>query len=522
MAFVSKKNLPASLAARMAPVCIAVTADDSATLFARAEQALAESTFLELRLDGLINPDSALHGPHTMQAFTQKHPEALVLATCRRIEGGGAFMGRATNQLMLLLKFAQAGAGLVDVELETLEAIAPEMFADFNRQVQEAGAEVLVSAHDFEKTGDLAAILERLRTHSQLRPPAIFKVVSTATSLADNLPLLRLIEEADVPVVGICMGPAGLPSRVLALRSGAPFTFATPRGGEVTGSGQVSAELLTQEYRATAVTDATQLYGVVGNPVAHSLSPALHNAAFRAAGIDAIYLPLHTTDLPGLLDLVHGLPVSGLSITMPWKVQILPHLAELDPLARKIGAVNTVMRRADGSLYGTNTDAAAIVEPLAQRLALPGARILLAGAGGAARAAAFALRNAGASVAILNRTRAAAEALAKESDSTVADADALGRFDAVINATPAGMMGSGFETLLPVPESALDGSPVVFEMVYRPLETPLVTAARQRGLRVIDGLEMFAHQGARQWALWTSLEPPIEVMRTALETALRI
>ncbi len=245
----------------------------------------------------------------------------------------------------------------------------------------------------------------------------------------------------------------------------------------------------------------------------------MHNAAFHAAGVDAVYLPLHTTSLDDLLRFARGLPLSGMSVTMPWKVSLMPRLDMVDPLTAAIGAVNTVVRRDDGSLWGTNTDAAAIAEPLARRIGLRGARVMLLGAGGAARAAAFTLTAAGAEVAILNRTRAAAEQLARESGARVAERSRVRGFDVVLNATPAGMAGA-LAAELPVDEDALTGAQVVFETVYRPVETPLVRAARARGIEVIDGLEMFLHQGARQWSLWTGKPAPVEAMRASLTRAL--
>ncbi len=489
-----------------------------AGLFQNAAAALAESRFVELRMDALASPADGLA---PLGRFRTAHPGATVLATCRRTLGGGGFCGSVEEQLQLLARFAQAGAALVDVELETLAASSPAQLARLRGDLETAGAALLVSAHDFTGTGDLEATLASLRTLGAPARPAVYKVVSTAQALADNLRMLRFLEAAsgDVPVVGLCMGQAGLPSRVLGLRAGALFTFAASAGGGVTAPGQVPAQTLLGEYRAAGLSPATRVYGVAGNPVTHSLSPALHNAGFRAAGIDAVYLPLHTTSIADLMELVRGLPLSGLSVTMPWKVEILPILDAIDPLAAAIGAVNTVVRREDGSLFGTNTDAAAIVEPLQHRMSLKGARVLLLGAGGAARAAAFGLGTEGARVTILNRTHAAAEQLARESGAQAADAAPSGGYDVVVNATSVGMTGMLDQGAL-VDTATLQGVRIVFEMVYRPAETPLTRLARALGIEVIGGLEMFAHQGVRQWELWSGQPAPAQVMRDALQAAL--
>ncbi len=505
----------------LSPACVAVAAPTADALFQAAQNALGESSFLELRLDLL---DDSLAGPASaigrVRQFCGQNPQAAVLATCRRLAGGGGFAGSVKEQLALLEAIAATGVTLVDVELETLDAASPERLERFGAAIARHSTRLLVSAHDFEQTGDLAETLARLRRLGAAARPAVYKVVSTARGLADNVRMLQFVEAAarEVPLVGICMGEAGLASRVLALRAGALFTFASAAGSAGTAPGQVSAKLLLGEYRAAGIGPATKIYGVAGNPIGHSLSPTLHNAGFRAAGIDAVYLPLHTDSVDGLLALVRGVPLAGLSVTMPWKVEILPRLDAIDALAAEIGAVNTVVVRADGTLFGTNTDVPAILEPLRQRMELRGARVLVLGAGGAARAAVFALRSAGAVVAIWNRTAAKAEELARETGAAAVDAGALGGFAAVVQATAAGMRGQPTGPL-PLGADELKGVQVVFEMVYRPAQTPLTHLARSLGIEVIHGLEMFTCQGMRQWELWTGRPAPAAAMGRALNDA---
>lgn len=507
----SSSRLPPVLA-RAGSVCVAAAAETPERLLAIAE---AEQTdFFEFRLDALRDPGQ---GALAIQLFRRQHGEAVILATCRRREGCGGYTGSIPGQLALLLHFAECGADLVDLEVETLAAALPEQLHRFGEALARTGAALVVSAHDFQATGDLDGTFAALRRLGATAGASVFKIVSTAQSLADNLAMLRFLKAAsrEAPVVGMCMGAQGLPSRVLGLRAGSAWTFAAASDGEATASGQIPASVLLHGYGIKQIGPETRVYGVAGNPVGHSLSPAMHNAAFLAEGIDAVYLPLHTTSLDDLLLFIRGLPVAGLSVTMPWKVGLLSRLDMVDPLTAAIGAVNTVLRREDGSLWGTNTDAAAIAEPLARRIALPGARVLLLGAGGAARAAAFALQAAGAEVAILNRTRAAAEQLARESGARVAERSRIRGFDVILNATPSGMAGA-LADVLPVDEDALDGAQIVFETVYHPRETPLVRAARARGIEVIDGLEMFLHQGARQWSVWTGRPAPLAAMGAAL------
>ncbi len=514
--------LPALPAADAYPVCTAVAGRDVAGLFHSGVEALGQSGFLEFRLDSLPDPGE---GIALLSEFCKAHPEAVVLATCRRIAGGGGFPGSVGEQFGLLANAAAAGAHLVDVEMETLEVASTRQLEKLRQSLEDAGTSLLVSAHDFAGMGDLEKTLETLKVLGAPAQPSLYKVVATAHGLADNLRMLRFVEAAsrEVPTVGMCMGEAGLLSRVLALRSGSLFTFAA-NGSQGTAIGQPAAATLLDEYRLHEISAKTRVYGVAGNPVAHSLSPAMHNAAFRAAKMDAVYLPLHTTAVADLMTLVRELPIHGLSVTMPWKIEVMPYLDAVDSLATRIGAVNTIVRREDGTLFGTNTDAAAVVEPLRKRLPLKGARVLLLGAGGAARAAAFGLVAEGARVSIANRTARTAEVLARDCEADTVDWAGLSgsiadRFDVVVQATPAGMVGG--QAALPLHEDALRGVKVLFEMVYRPVETPLVCMARELGIEVVTGLEMFAHQGARQWELWTGEEAPWTAMHNALQLALR-
>lgn len=498
---------------------MAVAGSSPETLWAALHTVIpAGNRFVELRLDALPQPEAAVAG---LEAFCAGPTDAIVLATCRRTEGGGAFPGSVEQQLTLLESFARAGAQLVDLELETLAAAQPAQLARFRERLDLHGANVLVSAHDFTATRDLDATLRTLQALGSPLRPLVYKVVSTATRLTDNLTMLRFLENAsrNLPVVGMCMGEAGVPSRVLALRAGAVFTFAAADGAPGTAPGQLSARSMREQYRVESLTPATRIYGIAGNPVTHSLSPVLHNAGFAATGIDAVYLPLHTESVDDLWAFVQALPVAGLSVTMPWKVAVLPHLDDVEPEAARFGAVNTVVRTDDGSLFGANTDLAAIVEPLAARMPPAGARILLLGAGGAARAAAFGLQARGAGVSILNRTRASAETLARESGAAVADAHNLRGYDAIVNATPAGMLGRA-ACELAVDPAALEDARIVFDMVYRPTETPLIRLARALGRTVITGDEMFLHQAAGQWRLWTGTQAPLSILQGALQAEL--
>ncbi len=214
-------------------------------------------------------------------------------------------------------------------------------------------------------------------------------MVSTARTLADNLAVLRMIENQSLNahIVGIAMGEEGLVSRVLGPREGAAFTFASAADGAETAPGQIDAHTLIDLYRVEQLDQATRIFGVAGNPISHSLSPLMHSTAFRRENVNAIMLPLKVKSLDDLLTLTRDLPLSGVAVTMPLKQEVLPHLANMDAQTARIGACNTLRTGADGKLYGFNTDVAGVIRPLEKRMKLKGSRILVVGAGAERRRA---------------------------------------------------------------------------------------------------------------------------------------
>jgi 3-dehydroquinate dehydratase/shikimate dehydrogenase len=501
------------LRSRIGKLCVAITGTTPAEMVEKATDVLKETTFLEFRLDHLAKPAAALPA---IKEFLAANGAATAIATCRLKEYGGRFDGNRTAALDLLMKAAAAGFQLVDVDLELMEKLPKNTMS----QLREAGAAVLISHHDFHATKDLDAIYARIAPFE----PDYIKIVPTARSLADNITLMRFLERmedtSNAPVVGICMGEPGIISRVLGLRAGSAFTFAAASVGEETAPGQIAARTLIETYRVEQVDAATKVYGVAGNPVKTSLSPLMMNTAFRRETVNAVYLALQTAKADDLFKLVREVPIQGLSVTMPLKQDVIPFLERADPLATKIGAVNTILRAQDGKFYGFNTDVAGIVLPLQRRMDLKGAKVLVLGAGGAARAAVFGCRDKGAEVWILNRTPETAQKLAKQSGAKTIKRDAVAKmgFDVIINATPVGMAGTKTSPLLG-PEDLV--ARYVFDLVYNPIETPLLRMARAKGIAVITGVEMFVQQGARQFEIWTGKPAPEEEMLRVVLHSLR-
>jgi 3-dehydroquinate dehydratase/shikimate dehydrogenase len=458
-----------------------------------------------------------------LKDFLAAHRDVTAIATCRRKQFGGHFAGALAAEFAVLLAAADAGCQIVDLEVESAEEAKPAALAKFRERLRAVGAALLVSFHDFTRTKDLEHAAERIQAFA----PDFVKVVSTARSLPDNLAVLRLIEERSLSaqVVGIAMGEEGLVSRVLGPRAGAAFTFASFSDGAETAPGQVTARVLRDFYRIEQLDQATRIYGVAGNPIAHSLSPLMQNTAFRKENVNAVLLPLKVRALSDLLRLVRELPLAGVSVTMPLKQEILPHLAnpitgKSVPLTTRIGACNTLRIGTDGKIVGFNTDVDGVVRPLEKRLKLKDARIAVLGAGGAARAAVFGLVDQGAEVFIVNRTHETAVALARKAKAKALKHEqfAKSHFDVLINSTPCGMAGS--KQPLPIKEDELNAG-LVFDMVYNPLETPLIELAISRGIPVITGLEMFVQQGARQFEIWTGKPAPEAEMLRVVELELR-
>jgi 3-dehydroquinate dehydratase/shikimate dehydrogenase len=500
---------------RLSRVCTAIQAGSPAEMLQRAESALKESTFLEFRLDSLSRPAAVLP---RIKTFLASHPRVTAIGTCRRKPNGGNFGGSLSEELEILRNAARAGCRIIDLEVESAGEATPAQFEKFRAALRDTGITLLVSFHDFSRTRGLDEAADHIASFE----PDIIKVVSTAQTLADNLAVIRLLEarSSSGRIVAMAMGEEGLVSRVLGPRSGSAFTFASLAVGAETAPGQVTAPTLRDLYRIDKLNAETRIFGVAGNPIAHSLSPLMHNAAFRRERVNAVLLPLKVRALSDLLALTLELPLSGVAVTMPLKRDVLPHLDHMDALTGKIGACNTLRVTAGGKLYGFNTDVEGVVRPLQKRLELRGARVAVIGAGGAARAAVFGLVDQGAEVFVVNRTHEHALALAKDADAAAMKHEQLAthRVDVLINSTPCGMAGSTQSH--PIAETELNAG-LVFDMVYNPLETPLIKLSRSRGIPVITGVEMFVQQGARQFEIWTGRTPPEAEMQRVVERKLR-
>lgn len=268
-----------------------------------------------------------------------------------------------------------------------------------------------------------------------------------------------------------------------------------------------------------SINQHTELYGVVGNPIGHSLSPIIHNAAFKEKGLNALYLAFESEDIEGCIKGMRALPIKGMSVTIPYKTDVIPLLDEVDQLAEAIGAVNTVVNN-NCRLIGYNTDAMGAFSALEEVVNVEGKSCIIIGAGGAARAIGYILKKNNVEIIIANRSKERGLELSYELNSQFISLDEVDNkpADILINTTPLGM--SPHTDLCPVPEQVLKKGMVVMDIVYNPIKTKLLSMAEGNGCVTINGLSMFVNQAAEQFRLWTGQEAPVEVMKEAAEKAL--
>lgn len=530
------------------PTLLAVSVSGSSIEAIRAdiESAVEQGADLvELRLD-------LMPGVSDEQILSLVEPNPInlpLILTIRREDEGGQWRGDEPDRIERLVRLGHIAA-YIDVELKSWlasDAVRRDIVPALRRaghMSQQAGVErienaarrrLILSRHDVRtRPSTLQADLVSMLSEPACSVP---KLAWRGRTIRDNFEAFELMRDSPRPAIVICMGDAGLPSRILARKFGAFATFASVRSGSETAPGQISVADLRQLYRWDSIDRDTAVYGVIGDPVSQSLSPLVHNGAFEDAGINAVFMPLRV--LPGV-DSLKALLVEiaarpwlgfrGASVTAPHKENALRLVRELggqvEEAAERIGAVNTLTWMADGSLRGSNTDSDAALTCICEGLGrgrgdLAGLRASVLGAGGAARAVVHALVGAGAAVTVFNRTAERAELLAERFGCGAGawDARTSVEADLVVNCTPLGMAGDMDST--PLAAEGLPSACAVFDTVYNPLPTLFLRNAAARGCPVIDGLSMFVAQAVAQFHAWTGIEPSSERMRSRAAAALR-
>jgi len=481
---------------------------------------------VELRLDhmaGLANED--------FRTLRKLVGDALpILATPRAPEEGGIWDAGDSLRIRELARVAHC-ANLVDVELTAWERspdVRERLLLDVFGKLRGSGPRLVLSAHDFkQRPVNLCRIVERM---NEVEECEVAKIVFHARHISETFELFDLMHGNAKPVVAIAMGEAGVITRLLARKFPMAFgTFASLEKGKESAPGQVTIEEMKGLYRWDAINRGTAVYGVIGNPVAHSMSPAIHNAAFERCGVNAVYVPLLVEPayeyFEDFLREALARPWFGLlgcSVTIPHKANALRFArnrhGEIEPLAERIGAANTLTFNGAGSVRAHNTDYAGALDALTtamgcSRTDLRDAEVAVLGAGGAGRAIVAGLRDCGCRVIIYNRTAERAKQLADEFGCTAAPLEARVRpgTKIVVNTTSIGMHPNVGDT--PLPADRLRPGMVVFDTVYNPIETRLLREAKQVGCRTVDGVAMFVNQAAAQFELWTGKPAPRELMR---------
>jgi 3-dehydroquinate dehydratase/shikimate dehydrogenase len=506
-------------------ICVPLTGKTVEEMLRDAHRAAkAGADLVEFRVDCMEKPE--------VDALVAKAPVPEII-TCRPRREGGNFAGEESARLAVLQKAIDLGADYIDVELDSVAHVHPEWHG-----------KLIVSVHDFERTPD---DLPRLHKRIADTGADVVKIATTARDISDNLRIFDLLDSVAEPTIALAMGECGVISRILSRKFGGWLTFASLERGKESAEGQITVDELLKLYRFRDIRHDTEIFGVVANPVAHSMSPLIHNAAFAHLGMNCVYVPMLVDDVTGFLARFRAL-AKGFSVTLPHKERAMDSADEIDPLTKRIGALNTLVVK-DGKLIGANTDLPAAIGAMEQALGadpcatsptesmmprpsryhasgahgeegaspLRGKRVAVIGARGTARAIILGLVDAGAEVKIYNRTVERARLLAEEFGASWAGLDALAEIksaDVLVNTTPVGMWPKVDAS--PVPADVLHKGMLVFDAVYNPLETRLLREARERGCLCVSGLEMFVLQAAEQFRLFTGQEPPVDVMRDAV------
>jgi 3-dehydroquinate dehydratase/shikimate dehydrogenase len=505
----------------VAKICVPVCVQRASELLRAINRAGEVADIIELRLDCL--PRGELDSASSVLSSLIGKAKTLIVLTLRSGEQGG----RASLNLDQRSQFWSSigstdGNCLKDFELDLVQEYrrrADEQ-ADWNR--------VICSYHDFVGVpSDLEQIYEQMAA----TPARFLKIAVQADDATDCLAIFRLLERAQGggrEMIAIAMGPAGIMTRILGPSRGSFLTYGSLDDESATAPGQLTARELREVYRIDRIDRKTEVIGIMGKPVGHSLSPHIHNAAFTAAGVNAVYIPFEVRDAVSFMSrMAHPRSreldwnLRGLSVTAPHKSVVMNQLDWIDPAAKEIGAVNTIVVQ-DNELRGYNTDAPGFITPLRNTFGpLKGVRCAIIGAGGGARAVLWALLNEGADVTLFVRDPDKARPVANEFglDCRQLAGARFDRCEIVINATPLGTHGEHAEEA-PATAEQLRGVRLAYDLVYNPVETRFLREARAAGCETLSGLEMLIAQAVEQFKLWTGHDPDAEIMREAARRVL--
>jgi 3-dehydroquinate dehydratase/shikimate dehydrogenase len=502
-------------------ICVPVCESRASNLVQSALRAAEAADIIELRLDCLTETE-LVELEHDLARLSPESKRSIIFTLRPHEQGGRRTLTRDERLLFWTSqgsRLLNSGAHFADIEsdlaLIMTGAQAHCSLLDWSR--------VICSYHDF---GGVPAGLEQIYAHMAATPAQVLKIAVRANDATDCLTVFQLLAQARAAgreIIALAMGAAGIATRILGPSRGAFLTYGSLDEAHATAPGQLTADELRHLYRVDKLDEQTQVTGLIGLPVMHSVSPHIHNAAFDALGVNAVYIPFEVHDADAFLRrMIHprtremSWNMRGLSVTAPYKSAVLNLLDHIEPSAREIGAVNTIVIEED-ALCGYNTDAVALVAALEERTgSVPGARVAVIGAGGAARASLWGLQQAGADVTIFARHVESASELVQKFGVRCEPLEGalFSGYDVVINATPLGTRGE-HEAETPALAEQLHGARLAYDLVYNPRETRFLGEAQRAGSATLGGLEMLVAQAAQQFKLWTGLHAPIEIMREA-------
>lgn len=488
----------------------------------------AGADLAELRLDAI--GDATIESDAFEVTAASALPMGRWIGTLRAHYEGGASKLPDHRRFDILARCIDAGAGWIDIEYRAIQSDG--VARDAALRLAQAG-NLIVSSHDFDAAGGGASRHDwplTVRRMAENVPGAIVKVAWMASDVSDNIAAMRICRENPDKRIAICMGEKGVMSRVLAVKCQAFGTYCAPVADAAIAPGQCAIDQLTDLYRIQSQLTDTKVYGVIGSPVAHSLSPVLFNQQFARDAVDAVYLPLRIDTAEELIRFLslccstEWLSARGFSVTLPHKQAALDWADLCDPLASRIRAANT-LKLAGGGGKAFNTDYRGLVDALAAGLdvdatGLAHLNVAILGAGGVARAAVAGLRDLGCDVTIYNRSTDRAESLAGEFECRAEPWERRFGLDAdlIINCTSVGLWPNVDDS--PLPADAIPSAAAVMDTIYKPVQTRLLRDAASRGCHVINGVEMFIRQAAAQYAIWTGRAMDIDAARTSVLAAI--
>lgn len=516
-------------------ICIPVTCGTNKEALRAIKRSCRLVDLIELRMDLIGGGNLA----ELICAARKESGSIKIIVTCRKKEEAAGTKliknsagDKIDKKIGLLKEAIELGADFVDIELALGSKVIRELKTFCAKRGRKTG--IIVSYHNVKETPalpELRAIFNQCKKYK----PAVIKIVTTAKTFEDNLTVLSLIsyaKERSQKIISLCMGDKGIISRAVAPLMGSYFSFVVMDKSGISAPGQLTVaetkqiETLFKLKKTMSSTPVLSLpakspqnYILMGNPVGHSLSPLMHNAALKNMGIQGHYSAFCVSDLSGAMQGLRGMNIRGASVTIPFKVDVMEYLDDIDDDALEIGAVNTIVN-VDGRLRGCNTDWLGLILALKQAMPVKNKSFVIIGAGGTARAAAYGIIREGGFPIIANRTAQKGRVLSDKYDCPFYSLSAIGwiKADCLVNTTSVGMYPQKDKS--PVKMKMLGGYKYVMDVIYNPLKTKLLNDAEKQGCRIISGVEMFVNQGAEQLRLWTGKEPPRALMKKVIREGL--